>query len=421
MSRKGLNPVQVAALLVSASYGIGFLFGSGEMALQHGMGASVYGLATAVGMLLLAMFARRLWRTGEPIWNLFGRAYGSGLGRCVALLSLIWMAGVLAAQVHGGVAIVKLLGLGELASYVVVLGAIFGASRLDLSRASSLFTFFLALSGLVFVYVLLTGPGGSIYVRGPAQFLVDLSSFRPAALLAIVVAVVVLVCTGGDYHQFVLAAKTPRAAVIGCLLAGTILTAISFVPASVVLGLQAGGQLTALADPKQAIPVALLTGSRSLGLAAGPILLIGLSVAALGCGAAILRAMADALRSSVAGEVSPTRSAGVALLLGALLAARGQGIIETMVSVNVVYIGSIAVVFVGLLTGRVLTSWQAGIVVASGFLGSVTVYVFASLSSLSAVSESDLVSLGVGLLLSLAAFLFFLRRFPHPTSTRESL
>ncbi len=38
---RALGSLQVAALLVSASYGIGFLFGSGELALSHGMAASM--------------------------------------------------------------------------------------------------------------------------------------------------------------------------------------------------------------------------------------------------------------------------------------------------------------------------------------------------------------------------------------------
>ena len=105
---RALGSLQVAALLVSASYGIGFLFGSGELALSHGMAGSIYGVATGFGMLVLAVFARQLWATGLPVWDLFGRAYGRQLQGVVALLSLIWMSGVLAAQIQGGVAVLEL-------------------------------------------------------------------------------------------------------------------------------------------------------------------------------------------------------------------------------------------------------------------------------------------------------------------------
>ena len=133
----------------------------------------------------------------------------------VALLSIIWMAGVLAAQIHGGVAIVKLLGFGEVAAYALVLACIFGASRLNLRLASTVFLFFLLASGLVLVYALVTGHGGPIYLNSPAGFVADLPTFGVGALLAIVIAVVALVCTGGDYHQFVLAAKAPQRSNVG--------------------------------------------------------------------------------------------------------------------------------------------------------------------------------------------------------------
>ena len=105
---RGLRAVQVAALLVSASYGIGFLFGSGEMAVAHGMAGSIYGLATAAGMLVLALLSARLWASGTPIWDMFGKVYGPQFLRIVALLSIIWMSGVLAAQIQGGVAVLQL-------------------------------------------------------------------------------------------------------------------------------------------------------------------------------------------------------------------------------------------------------------------------------------------------------------------------
>ena len=111
MKERTLNALQVAALLVSASYGIGFLFGSGEMALSHGMAGGLYGVATGAGMIVMAFIAARLWRVGLPVWDLFGQQYGNGTRRVIALLSLVWMAGVLAAQIQGGLALVGLAGM----------------------------------------------------------------------------------------------------------------------------------------------------------------------------------------------------------------------------------------------------------------------------------------------------------------------
>ena len=104
VTTRTLGALQVAALLVSASYGIGFLFGSGEYALRYGMAGAIYGVATGLGMIAMAAFAGRLWLTGRPVWDLLGDRSGDRVRRLVALLSIVWMAGVLAAQIHGAVA-----------------------------------------------------------------------------------------------------------------------------------------------------------------------------------------------------------------------------------------------------------------------------------------------------------------------------
>ena len=213
MSERNPGSLQVAALLVSASYGIGFLFGSGELALQHGMAGSIYGVATAVGMFALALVGRRLWAAGVPVWEWFGRAYGSRLQRAVALLSVVWMAGVLAAQIHGGAAVAGLLGLSQGSAFVVVLLLIFLASRLDLRFASMVFAMCLLSSAVVLVYALVVTGGWSLYLRALPAFSHDLATFSGPRLLAVTLAVGLLVCTGADYHQFVLAARRPSGAV----------------------------------------------------------------------------------------------------------------------------------------------------------------------------------------------------------------
>lgn len=414
---RNLNAVQVGALLVSASYGIGFLFGSGEMALTHGMGGSIYGLATALGMLLLTLFAARLWRAGVPIWDMFGKAYGSRVKNSVALLSVVWMAGVLAAQIHGGVAIVRLLGLDEVPAYALVLACIYGASKLNLRLASTVFSFFLLASALVLVYALISGSGGPIYLTSPSRLLSDVPSFRLGTLISIVIAVVALVCTGADYHQFVLAAKRPAVGALGCLFAGVCLVAVSFLPPSVVIALKENGTLAGLRDAKQVIPFALLHEASQFGAVVGSVLLLGLSAAALGSGAAIVRAMTSALHSTTQGLSAATtpRLTLLALAIGGALAARGQGIVETMVSVNVIYIGSIAVTFAALLFGRTLSPAQAGSVMAAGFAGSFAVYL-ASLMGLS-FRDGDLASLIVGVTASGALYLGHAAFNSRPTQT----
>jgi SSS family solute:Na+ symporter len=406
MTNRALGSLQVAALLVSASYGIGFLFGSGELAVQHGMAGSVYGIATALGMLVLAGFARYLWAAGIPVWDLFGRAYGPSVQRTVALLSLVWMGGVLAAQIQGGVAVIHLLGLGGSTAYLVMLALIYGASRLDLRFASGVFALCLLASGLVLAYALVVSGGVELYIDAVPTFAHDLSTFDPARLLAMTLAVGLLVCTGADYHQFVLAARTPSAAILGCILAGLGLILIGFLPSAVVVTMQQAGSFTGVADAKQVVPVLLARVAGSIGPGADKVMLVALSAAALGSGAAILRAMTNALAAAVPGQRSTSHPAlaMVALALGAAVAARGQGIVDTMVSVNVVYIASVGVCFASLLRRVSMSPAHAGVIMAAGGVASLAAYLAGWAGWL--VKGADIVSLACGLGASVVTALF---------------
>ena len=397
MTTRVLGSVQVAVLLISASYGIGFLFGSGEMALSLGMAGGTYGVATAVGMLVLAVFAKRLWRSGVPVWDLFGNAYGPRLQAAVAMLSMVWMAGVLAAQIHGGAAVIGLLGLHSPWHYAMVCVLIYAASRLDLRLASTVFAVCLLASALVLAYALLISDGLGVYAAALPLFAHDLSMLEPARVVSMMLAVGVLVCLGADYHQFVFAARQPSAAVWGCVLAGLGLLLIAFLPPAVVIAMQRAGELDAVGDAKQVVPFVLARVAATVGPGADKLMLAALVAAALGSGAAIVRAMTSALAS-----VAPQRAMRphaslslVAIAIGAALAARGQGIIETMVSVNVIYIASVAVVFAALMVNIALSPRCAGLIMSAGFVGSFAAYVAGWAGLIG--DQADLVSLLAGL------------------------
>jgi len=396
MTARVLNSVQVAALLISASYGIGLLFGSGELALAHRMAGGIYGVATAIGMLVLALFAQRMWSAGIPIWGLFGRAYGPRFQGVVALLSLVWMAGVLAAQIQGGVAVAGLLGLDQRIAPAAVLVLIFGASRLDLQFASRLFALSLLISGLVLVYALVIVKGTDTYLGSVPAFVRDLETFSPMRWMSVMLAVAILVCVGADYQQFVLAAKRPSAAITGCVLAGLGLLLIGFLPPALIVAMSRAGLLDDVGDAKQVVPLALALVAKSIVPGADKVLLAALSAAALGSGAAIVRAMSSALAS-----ISPGRRdelhpgfAVVALTLGAVAAAREQGIVDTMVSLNVVYIASIAVVLVMLLRDKPMSVVHAAVTMTAGISVSFAAYVAGWFGRMG--DAADAVSLGGG-------------------------
>lgn len=392
-----LGALQVAMLLVSASYGIGFLFGSGEYALRHGMSGAIYGIATGAGMLALAAFAGRLWHVGRNVWDLFGDRFGDRVRRLVALLSIIWMAGVLAAQIHGAVAVVRLLGVAAPWATATAVALILAASRIQLRLASAIFSACLGASALVLLYALVRADGLGIYASAIPAFAVSLPSIGVAQCLTIAVGVGLLACTGADYHQFVLAARDRRSAIAGCVLAGVALLFLAFLPPAVVLASIASPAWPGVADPKQAVPQALALAARDISGAGGVLMLGMLGLAALGSGAAILRAMVSALESAQTGVTScrPLTLALVALGFAVALTMTGLPIVDTMVSVNVVYIASVGVSLVALLrvgsTALADETW----VIGAGFAGSVAAHLFAWIAG--SPSGAELPALATGL------------------------
>lgn len=376
MTARTLGALQVSALLVSASYGIGFLFGSGEYALRYGMAGAIYGVATGLGMIALAAFAGRLWHGGRAVWDLLGDRCGERVRRLVALLSIVWMAGVLAAQIHGAVAVVRLLGAGTVAAHAVAIGLIAAASRFELRAASIVFTVCLAASAIVLLFALVTTGAVDLYIAALPAFAHALPSLGLAQTFTIAIGVGLLVCTGADYHQFVLAARGPGTAVRGCLLAGAVLLFLAFLPPAVVLAAISQPSWPGVVDPKQVVPQVLSLAANDFATAAGLVMLGVLGIAALGSGAAVLRAMVSALQAAQPrrASVSPLALVAIAMGVSAALTATGLPIVETMVSVNVVYIASVGVSLFGLLRGRVGSGVDETWVIAAGFLTALAVY-----------------------------------------------
>lgn len=414
MTTRTLGALQVAALLVSASYGIGFLFGSGEYALRYGMAGAIYGVATGLGMIAMAVFAGRLWLAGRAVWDLLGDRSGDRVRRLVALLSIVWMAGVLAAQIQGAVAVLRLLGAGPVAAHAVAIALIFAASRFELRAASLVFAGCLAASAIVLLYALVLSGGVELYAASLPAFAHALPSLGAAQAFTIAIGVGLLVCTGADYHQFALAARGPGAAIRGCLLAGAGLLLLAFLPPAVVLSAVVQPSWPGVADAKQVVPQALSLAAATLAAAAGPVMLGVLGMAALGSGAAVLRAMVSALEAARPrrASTSPIVLAAIAIAVAASLTATGLPIVDTMVSVNVVYIASVGVSLFGLLRGKDGDSVDETWSIAAGFVGAVAAFVptWAGWS----IPNVELIALLVGLASAALARVALHRRHGEP-------
>jgi SSS family solute:Na+ symporter len=131
-------------------------------------------------------------------------------------------------------------------------------------------------------------------------------------------------------------------------------------------------------------------------------ILLGLLTAALGSAAAIVRAMSSAALSTMGSKDQSSWANLAMVLLGGLIAARGQAIIDTMVALNMVYLGAIGVVFVALTMRWKISAQGAWLTMLAGFTASLLGYAlgWAGWTTL----DTDLVSLVAGLMASLLVF-----------------
>jgi len=343
MTEQELNPVQVASLLISTSCGVGFLLGTGELAIRQGMAACLYPIATALGLTVLALCSRLLWASGQSIWTWFNQLYGHSVGQRVALLSLIWMTGVLAAQVRGAEALLILTGLSPRSALLVTDAALLLLSAMRLPRLSVGFAICMLACNAALVGSLIETHGIEIWLNAPLRFFDTFPRLSPVHTIFTMISIIVMVVCGADYQQFLIGARTPATARNGCIFAAGIVFALGFLPASTVIATAATGRLDHLGDPAQAIPVVLIRTLSSHATSTMQILVIAmLTSTALGAGCAVLRAMSDATTTLYPGTVvRPIWSRVLPVLFGSLVATREQSLIGMMVDLNIVYITAV--------------------------------------------------------------------------------
>lgn len=391
MSDRTLKTAQIASLLVSTSCGTGFLLGTGELALRGGMAGCLYAIASALGLVALAGCARGLSITRQSIWATLDQIYGASVGRAVALLSLAWMTGVLAAQIRGGTAILTLAGISPTSALLLVDVLLISLSTLRLSWLAAGFAICLLACNVVLVRTLLLTDGLDVWLHAPVQFLDGLQGATLDHTGFTVASVVLMVICGADYQQFVLTARTPAMARNGCLLAAGFVFLIGFLPASAVIAASPVWHLQRLADPVQVIPVVLMhTLSGYSANTARTLVIVVLLTTALGAGCSILRAMTDATASlrprSTAQPIWSRLLLPVAL--GTIVAIHGQSLVDMMVDLNMVYITAVGpLVGITLLNRRISDRWANATLVIGGSMAIATY--FARWTGLTGIPETN--------------------------------
>ncbi|MBI2590319.1 MAG: hypothetical protein HYW33_00345, partial [Candidatus Blackburnbacteria bacterium] len=287
MVQRNLTWFNIALGLVSLHYGMGFLLGIAESSYTRGYQGALYGIATSLGILSLVFISKYYWQKKDPLWKIFGKAYGRNVESLVRFLSWIWMIGVVASQVLGAAFILSILGIPPVVSIWVLAAAVNFLSILKLKSMSRLFLGTLILSSLGVIAVVFFFLGANSYTNLAGQFLGGVGHISPQDYVGIGVTTVLITVLGMDFHQFIVAGRSLKHVWTGELVACVVLLVLAFLPAAtVIFGRDPGlGDV----DSKMVFPLILLNRGNGFARGLGTLIVAFLGTAALGSGIGVCR------------------------------------------------------------------------------------------------------------------------------------
>lgn len=343
-----LDAFSLAALLVSAHYGLGFLLGTAEKSLTIGIAGSLYAVCLGLGTLALLGLAKFYWTNIEQIWTLLGNRYGSQVKFLIGFMSWSSLIGIEAVQMISGAFILKVLGIPVLPSMITLAILFTIVSLLPVEKAGFLFRGLLLLNFLGLLYTLWMLHGFPDYLRSPFEFIPSLSQIAPPKLLGISLSTIALVLIDMKYQQFVVQAKDVKSLYQGCLLAAILLLLLAFLPSAVLVAAQNAKILPLGIDGKETLPFILLWIGGGADQPLGIILIISLLVPALGVGSSILRVQTKTVLDFNFFPISNVNRLLVTvvnILLALAVALRGGEIINLIVSFYAAYVAAVVVPF----------------------------------------------------------------------------
>ncbi len=240
------------AAMAATHFGGGAVLGGASYGFRHGLAGAWYGIATGIGLLLLALLTASRFRELAiyTVPDYLALRYQSRCLRVLAaLLSLAALVGILAAQVNAARSAFSITGLSPtaaavLATLVFVVYTTFGG--LWAAAISDLFQLLIAGIGVVIaaVVVLL-----EVESRGGLRVLLEqqevgetyfqLSGAGPSFILWLLLPTVMYTLIGQDFYQRLLAARSARVARISALAGGILLLVISVFPVIIGMGARA--------------------------------------------------------------------------------------------------------------------------------------------------------------------------------------
>lgn len=264
LAGRNLGIVLCASAMAATHFGGGALMGGAAHGYEHGLSGAWYGISTGLGLLLLALFTASRFR-GLALYTIpdyLAKRYGGSATRILgAVLSLVALVGILAAQVNAAKGAFSITGLDPtvaaiLATVVFVtytaIGGLWAAAISDVIQIAIAAIGVIIATALVWSRTAALGGFGALLAeKGVSETYFRIDGSGPSFILWLLLPTVMYTLIGQDFYQRLFAARTARVARISALAGGVFLVALSFFPVVIGMGARA---LTDLDNPAHAVP-----------------------------------------------------------------------------------------------------------------------------------------------------------------------
>jgi len=241
-----------AATLAATHFGGGAVMGGGEYGFKYGISGAWYGVSCGIGLLFLILTAEKfralaLYTVPDYLEERYG---GKAIRLLGALLSIVALIGILAAQVLSARSALSIIGLKEdtLGAIIVTLvfiiytttGGLWAVTLTDFIQI------ILASIGVIIgAAIVLAKTGGfaglqaALSSKGVDPSFFSFWGMGTASIMWLLLPTVMYTLIGQDFYQRLFATKDPKTAKGAALLGGIVLVIISFFPTIIGMGAKA--------------------------------------------------------------------------------------------------------------------------------------------------------------------------------------
>jgi SSS family solute:Na+ symporter len=254
LAGRKLGLLLTASALAATHFGGGLVMGGSEYGFNFGISGAWYGISCGIGLILMAFLTAGKFRTLSffTVPDYLEHRYGGKEVRALgALLSLVALTGILAAQILAARGALSMLGFkGNTAAVVATvifiiyttLGGLWAATITDFIQV------IIAGAGVIIAAIIVLGNAGGIeglqqliqkspQTYDPGYF--DLLGMAGKSIVWLLLPTVMYTLIGQDFYQRLFAAKNQVTAKRAALIGGVFIIIISIFPAIIGMGAKA--------------------------------------------------------------------------------------------------------------------------------------------------------------------------------------